>query len=175
MNWKGLEKILIGSFSTELYNLPMWAHYANNHHGICIEYKVQNKQFLYKMSYETKRSDVTSIMTNLFNDANKESRNYKKLERVNWALFHSVMIKNRTWEYENEYRLIYYNKQSKEKGDIIPLNKLGISISNIYIGINCTLKYRQILKEIAINNNYGLYEMYFNNQNEYFELSNKKI
>lgn len=166
---------LIGSFTTELYNLPMWAHYANNHHGICIEYKVQNKQFIYKMSYEIKRSDVTSIMTNLFNDANKESRNYEKIERVNWALFHSAMIKNKTWEYENEYRLIYQNKQSKEKGDIIALNKLGISIFNIYIGINCTLKYRQILKEIAKNNNYGLYEMYFNDQNEYFELSNKKI
>lgn len=127
------------------------------------------------MSYETKRLDVTSIMTNLFNDANKKSRDYEKRERVNWVLFHSAMIKNKTWEYENEYRLIYENKQSKEKGDIIPLNKLGISISNIYIGINCTLKYRQILKEIAKNNSYGLYEMYFNAQNEYFELSNKRI
>ena len=38
--------VFIASFSGKMAdNMPMWAHYANNHKGLCLKYKVNNKKF----------------------------------------------------------------------------------------------------------------------------------
>jgi len=60
---------LITSFTASSYNdMPMWAHYSNNHYGICIEYEVDNPLWLYPVSYETDRVCINSILTNTIND-----------------------------------------------------------------------------------------------------------
>lgn len=60
---------LVVSFSAEgnihpLNNMPMWAYYSNNHHGICIEYEVVNPIILYPIIYETTRNQIASIIGN---------------------------------------------------------------------------------------------------------------
>ena len=35
-----MDLFFLASFSSNMNNLPMWAHYANNHAGYCVQYKV---------------------------------------------------------------------------------------------------------------------------------------
>ena len=45
------KNILISSFTTRfLDNLPMWAHYANNHQGLCLEYKINKPNLFFPIS-----------------------------------------------------------------------------------------------------------------------------
>lgn len=72
-------------------SMPMWAHYANNHQGFCVEYDTANqnnalfKGFLFPVQYSEKRVDLTSFLLNKtyeevtrallgFNDGKQEVR-----------------------------------------------------------------------------------------------------
>ena len=48
-------------------NMPMWAYYANNHRGFCVEYKMvdSQKKFLYPVSYDPSRVIGNHFMSNL--------------------------------------------------------------------------------------------------------------
>lgn len=49
-------------------SMPMWAHYANNHRGFCVEYDTANqnntlfKSFLFPVQYSEKRIDLISFL-----------------------------------------------------------------------------------------------------------------
>ncbi len=44
-----LNGFLIGCFTeNDVCNcMPMWAHYANNHRGFCVEYKINKPKFFF--------------------------------------------------------------------------------------------------------------------------------
>ena len=46
-------------------NMPMWAHYANQHQGYCVRYKVTRKCCIRNVIYEPKRIPIASAQ--LFN------------------------------------------------------------------------------------------------------------
>lgn len=55
-------------FSSEVdNNMPMWAHYANNHKGYCIKYSILNAQSIFPVSYEPIRTKSAVIVTNIYN------------------------------------------------------------------------------------------------------------
>ena len=57
-----MQSVFVASFSGNLANnLPMWAHYANNHKGLCLKYKVNNKMTIRNVIYESKPIDITKI------------------------------------------------------------------------------------------------------------------
>jgi len=68
----------------------MWAHYANNHKGICLEFDCDNSIFgrAYKVSYTKtlNKIDVTEDDGDLY--------------------FNSLLNKTTPWEYEQEYRVL---------------------------------------------------------------------
>lgn len=92
----------IACFTTEYANLPMWAHYANQHSGICIEYNTQHIQSplilnrLFPVIYTTKIKDMIKFMIDNMND--------------DMAMFHFLDYmaaqKLTDWQYEKEWRLI---------------------------------------------------------------------
>jgi len=43
----------------------MWAHYANNHKGFCVEYRITNPKHLYPISYEAERVAIASSITKM--------------------------------------------------------------------------------------------------------------
>lgn len=45
-------------------NMPMWAYYANNHSGVCVEYMIdcKVKKFIYPVSYDDTRAPGNSII-----------------------------------------------------------------------------------------------------------------
>jgi hypothetical protein len=68
----------------------MWSHYADHHHGICLEYGVDNPLFgmAYKVNYDEKYPSW--IPNELFSDRSMET----------------MLTKAKSWDYEDEYRLI---------------------------------------------------------------------
>lgn len=62
-------RTLLSCFSTKINNIPMWSHYANNHKGFCIKYKVKNPDEIFEIRYEPKREKSAVIFTNIFYEA----------------------------------------------------------------------------------------------------------
>lgn len=96
----------------------MWAHYADSHKGVCIEY--DNTKYPFNCCEKVKYvQDVfTVVITNLndLNDINK--------------MTDMILRKNIIWEYEKEWRLI------QNAGDKLTYN--NDAIKSITFGFNCS-------------------------------------
>ena len=124
-------------------NLLMWAHYADSHKGLCIEFDEKNKFFdqrnkenefrnyLRKVSYSQNRPEVV-----LFDAVAKNNDLESWITQIFWT-------KCQDWEYEKEWRIIKTlneSKNIKEKdGEKIYLFPLPIiAINGIILG--CKMK-----------------------------------
>ena len=58
-------KILVACFTTINDNMSMWAHYANNHKGYCVEYEITNTEKIYPVFYEQFRNNNSKELTNM--------------------------------------------------------------------------------------------------------------
>lgn len=166
------KEFLIGSFTTHLSDcLPMWAHYANNHKGVCLEYSVVNPSYLYKVSYEMQRIPIASIITNLISDAmHKKQPDNKYLI----SIFNGGCIKDKSWIYEEEFRILYANLNKKDNGDLIKLNDIGLKLNAVYFGINCINDYEEEIKDICDEKECKCYKMYIKNDAKEFKLDYKE-
>lgn len=183
-----LDGFLIGSFTTNLTNnMPMWAHYANNHKGFCIEYEVHKPTLFYKVSYENKRIEINNIIMNtinlIFKDIDNTLNNKEKneLDMYRQILLHNSIIKHKSWEYENEYRLLLPKKMLEkfnpitEAGGLVDNEVMGIKPTGIYIGMEATKNTRERLIQISNKLNISLYDMYFDDESTSYDLKYNKI
>ena len=170
---------------TSEQNMPMWAHYANNHKGFCAEYSFadEQKDYIFPVSYEGKRQEATSLLANLINDEvrvalmNQGATASEKLDqlrsesaRTNALIFLSIAAKDESWSHEKEYRII----------DPFNHNSFSAIPSKIYAGKNCSGEHLKQLIDIAKNYIKGgipveLYKMAFDSNNNSFRLSEERI
>lgn len=169
---------LIASFTTHLDDsLPMWAHYANNHRGICIEYDVISTANIYPVSYEKSRipiaTTITQAITRLshFNECHEED---SQLNFYMEILYLAAIMKDKAWEYEDEYRALYLN-EDRVSGKAITVGKLGLRASRIFIGMNCEERYRERLIDISKALGCSLFQMYFDEEVGSIKLSYRKV
>lgn len=89
--------IKISCFSETHNNILMWAHYAKNHTGFCIEYDITNLDF----------ADFKNELYPLFYK-NKPIITFKKAEDIRNLSFFliSMLTKFKHWNYEKEWRFI---------------------------------------------------------------------
>lgn len=143
-------------------SMPMWAHYANNHQGFCVEYDMTNqnnalfKSFLFPVQYSEKRIDLTSFLLNKtceeverallgFNAGKQEVRiNDKSFVYIPLLL---ANIKHPSWSYEKEFRCII-----PENSPIAPY--IDAMPAAIYAGMHCAerdlTELRKVCKELNI-------------------------
>ena len=156
--WNGImqdlrDRITTICFTQNPNNMPMWAHYANEHHGFCVEYKVEKTQNLYPVIYANKRIKTPSFFINLMyaflNDKVSVS------ERVT-ILRHFMILsafKDKSWESENEIRAIFMNTKeelpSGSKGKVFSCSEIGVAPQKIYIGVKCSDENERRLVEVA--------------------------
>ncbi|WP_320054768.1 DUF2971 domain-containing protein [uncultured Acetobacteroides sp.] len=118
----------------------MWSHYAKDHTGICIKYKI-DAQFLEK----DEKQKIASIMYDV--EYNKPSLNPSDVISTFEQAF---ATKNQCWEYENEVRLIHYDPNCNADFKSLPLGEHA-SIEAVYFGLRCSPRdiktIREILKE----------------------------
>ena len=105
----------------------MWSHYADEHKGFCIKYKL-SRHFI--------KQEETDICEHMY----LEKVDYKKVaeDLNNKSITSKVALatKKSEWKYENEIRLIVYNGNKTDEHYGIPLDKES-NIEAIYFGYRC--------------------------------------
>lgn len=173
---------IIASFTKESVNsMPMWAHYASNHSGFCVEYdtneNINFKASLFPVQYTDKRIDITNIMDSLAKELtnsieNGIKNNMKKIQIYNfilvWISTYYSCIKHKSWSYENEIRCI---RSPESPG----APYVDAKPSAIYIGLNCSELKKKELFDIAYELNVPLYQMVFDIKSHKYELTLEQI
>lgn len=146
-------------------NLQMWAHYANNHHGFCIKYKVDNKKAFFRVMYENDRIPVLSIPLNLCHEMTKATKEHSETEALKMYRYLVLLllnIKHSSWSNEQEYRLI--SPVDNHFGINLSNELIGIKPVGVYLGLKCSDTNKNTLKSIAENYlNCECYEAFISN------------
>ena len=121
----------------EYLNELMWAHYANNHKGVCIKYHFQNDM--------TKFANKSKKQIAYFRDIEYTSDMdvYRKNGAIN--LQDAFFVKGKAWEYENELRLLAYTSDGSGKYASVDAKN---SIAAVYFGLKCPKRTRTIIMNI---------------------------
>lgn len=129
-------------------NMPMWAYYANNHQGFCVEhtFNLDYMTFLYPVSYEPKRILADKLMTTFINDMFDATQNHAPLsqeakERM-LLLYLTNIIKHKSWEHEREIRAVIPSPDGSRP-------YISAPPTNIYIGLNCSAEHCSRLINVA--------------------------
>lgn len=135
-------------------NLPMWAYYTNNHKGFCVEYDVTNKECIYEIMYEPELLEITSILSNLYVEIQKNiinlNTNNEMLDYYTTLFKYQLFLKHKSWEHEKEYRIVYPMKYNQSNsGQAISISEVGLKTSKIIAGLYCKNEHIQKLNEIS--------------------------
>lgn len=123
---KMTDHLVMACFSAKKNCPIMFAHYAKNHSGVCLEYEVDKRDF-FEVNYVEEFPKMK-----IFNPDEGS------------AIKHRMLTKHEDWAYEKEYRLILYNrKPGAYKNDRISLKK-------IYFGLKCSEETKTQIKEIVL-------------------------
>lgn len=174
---------LVVSFSAEgnihpLNNMPMWAYYSNNHHGICIEYEVVNPIILYPIIYETTRNQIASIIGNFVYLATAAAKGEIPPDDADLKLYQFLMINNlcrkhKSWQHENEYRILVPNVDKILHGKRVLLNQIGVKIKAIYLGRDCNTRNKKNLYHTSQKLGIDIFQMDIKNKSNDFEMEYK--
>ncbi len=169
--------------SNGVSSMPMWAHYANNHKGYCIEYDMKHLQnsklsaITFPVQYANRRIDVTSIMDHqvdrmiqAIEDQKAQGRKIILYDDLTMIFLVSFFcnIKHDTWSYEHEFRCTV--------GATIPgMPYFNAAPKAIYIGAKCADSHVSQLISIAEKLNITAYMMTYDECSVNFNLIPKII
>ncbi len=121
----------------EYLNELMWAHYADSHNGICIKYK-------FPSDVTTTDNDNKNYVA-YFKDVEYTSnlKKYFKQNAINMK--DAFFAKGKSWKYENELRLLYFNPTNHDSHISLPISNC---IEAVYFGVKCSDKDKQTIKTI---------------------------
>lgn len=134
----------ICSLTENKSNLLMWSHYADSHKGFCVEFDAKKLLEICQNYITIKELIILRkiIYSKSYPLINPYDRDYDN------SFFDWVITKSNDWEYENEWRLIYFKH---------PDNKIDFPdsiISSIYFGAKCIdehiIEIKQLLKNKKI-------------------------
>ena len=128
-----------GNTTRALKNILMWSHYADNHRGYCIKYKLSK----YFIKQENNDSFEHMFLKPII--YRKDKVDISEMTTINTDL--AFATKHRSWKYENEVRLIVYNPNKEDAFYGIPLDK-DSCIEAIYFGCKCDPKTINTIKNL---------------------------
>lgn len=179
------DSFLVTSFCAEgelhpLNNMPMWAYYGNNHHGICVEYEVKNPICLYPVSYAKERGSMTSVLGNFVTlaldaQAGRISPQNPDLLKYQFLMLNLMCVKHQSWKHEYEFRILYPVVHLKETGKRLRDKEMGLKMRAIYIGKDCSIRNKKGLKDIAAWLKIEIYQMSVNEQGSFYDMSFDKL
>ena len=134
-------------------NPLMWAHYANSHKGICVQYDLSDSVFC-------SHNDENHLLKM----CGIRYREHKMLNDF-ITIDNALLAKAYCWEYEHEARLMYYVKDNQEwrkNGGVSNYVTLpGFPIKAVYMGCRVHQKVESFLKMALAERNIPLYKMAF--------------
>lgn len=116
----------------------MWAHYADNHKGVCIKYRFDTKEFC-KESKDTVAAGFKNIKYSSAALANCGKRS-------NISMEDAFFLKGIKWAYENERRFFYFDTSGKGR-----FGKYGDTtgcIETVYFGLRCPKEDKKAIIQI---------------------------
>lgn len=119
-----------GETEEALGNLLMWSHYADEHRGYCVKYKL-SKHFI---KQDENDSFEHMFLKPIIYRKDEEKVDISGMTSINTDL--AFATKHESWKYEKEVRLIVYNPNKEESFYGIPLDK-DSCIEAIYFGCKC--------------------------------------
>lgn len=136
----------------------MWAHYADSHRGISIEYEIPEEKF---QDFPDTKSDIKescflekiTYMPKFLNTLKNIDLSSDDKENLH-TLF---LTKDKAFSYEKEYRILMYSKSNKSV-DFIEAPK----ISKIIFGIRSSNKLKETIEKInkiVYSNSIELYKI----------------
>lgn len=131
----------------------MWAYYAKDHTGICVEYVLPD-------SITMRHNDVSSVRMLGAVEYRKQYNPQKQSYNVHEAFF----VKSIEWAHEVEARLVYFNRHNKEKFATIPIPQ-G-TVKAIYFGLRTSEENKQKIFDAIVNQpEIKVYQMVLSNDN----------
>ena len=121
-------------------SLLMWAHYANNHYGMCVEYELMeiNRQLEFTpvpIIYSERRACLDSL-------------NPDTVERDTTKVFiESLTTKSLEWRYEKEWRIIRDDGACGDRWDAVKKGALLDMIRPTSVTLGCMAK-QEFSKEV---------------------------
>ena len=145
------QRITTICFTQNPNDMPMWAHYANEHKGFCVEYEVDNDENLYPVFYSQNRMKAQNLFIELIYGFFNEDNHGKGLSTLFKYIMLTSAFKDKSWESEHEIRAIFMNSEDDmtPKGKLFDCNTIGIHPSKIFIGAKCSGEHEKKLIEIA--------------------------
>ncbi len=116
-----------GNGNSPIKNILMWSHYAGEHTGFCIKYKL-SKHFI----CQEENSEYEHMYLKKIKYTNEKINLSVKSIDSNLAF----ATKKKDWKYENEVRLILYNPNKSVPFYGIPLDEYS-GIEAIFFGYRC--------------------------------------
>lgn len=150
-----------GKGDSPAQNVLMWAHYADEHKGFCIKYRLSDHFIKEEETTDYSHMYLTKIHY-------QDERISVQVETINTKL--AFATKSKDWEYENEVRLIVYNPNKTEDFYGIELDD-DSTIEAIYFGYRCPkstiITIQNIVKKIIQKTQVKFYKMKPNYSNVY--------
>ena len=165
-NIRYIDNLHILSLTNSYQNNLIWSHYTDSHKGICLTVKVP-ADCVYPICYVKERvKENTNLDELIAKNIKWRKKNLKKPFSLLSNDKKVAYIKNRKWEYENEYRIIF-NKYD-ESGLIYENGKwyMSVKIKNVYLGVNFEKNDQKTIDEILSackRNNINVTEMVLSN------------
>lgn len=148
------EAMGIACFSELNDSLLMWAHYANNHQGMCVEYNLLdiNKKLRFTpvpIIYSDKKTNFCSL--------SQETVEVDSLR----CFIESLTSKSQEWHYEKEWRIIREEEacgvawNPDKKGALLDM----IQPTSIFLGCMCKASFEKDVREYCEKNRINLFKM----------------
>ena len=135
----------------------MWAHYASNHKGFCIEY--DSKSILSNLPLNTNFFPV------LYQDKLPELP-HEAFSKTSYWQYRLSVTKKSCWEYENEWRLICRTKS------LPPKKEFHLKIARLFLGVNIDQDLRNKIEAICTSKGIECTELALSDEN--YELISRK-
>lgn len=145
-------KMGIACLSEAYDSLLMWAHYANNHRGMCVEYEL----------LEFNRQLGFSPVPVVYSDERVSIHTIETLERDIQGLFvESLTSKSPEWSYEKEWRIIRDDGACGDKWEAKKNGALLAAVRPKSVTLGCMAKpeFEKLVKAYCEENQINLFRM----------------
>lgn len=124
-----LNNIGILSLSGNKDNLAMWAHYADNHKGLVLEFK-KNHWFF----NDLKLPEYAKVLHQLEKVTYIPKENRKSINSDEYFSKETFLTKSKDWKYEDEYRISVYAETNDQYLDGICVKFPNDLLTGVYLG-----------------------------------------
>lgn len=152
-DFEGLRtKMGIACLSEADNSLLMWAHYANNHRGMCVEYELL--EFNSRLGF--------SPVPIIYSDERVSIHTFETLEQdIQGKFIESLTSKSADWSYEREWRIIREDSACGDKWDVEKKGALldAIRPKSVTLGCMATSEFEKEVRKYCEVSRINLFKM----------------